>query len=110
LQKVSEKMSEKTTTEENDTSESIVLVDSDGNEVEFVLIGIVEMEPEGEFALLTPTEQMDGDDDEPMDVYIFHYDVDEDGAESFAPVEDEELVQRVADVARPEFEAAEGEE
>jgi hypothetical protein len=53
---------------------------------------------------------MDGDDDEPMDVYIFHYDVDEDGAESFAPVEDEELVQRVADVARPEFEAAEGEE
>ena len=103
-------MSEETTTEENDTSESIVLVDSQGNEVKFVLLGIVELEPEGEFALLTPADQMDGSDDDPMDVYIFHYDVDEDGAESFAPVEDETLVQRVADVARPEFEADEGEE
>lgn len=102
-------MSETTETE-NDNSESIVLVDSQGNEVEFVLLGIVELEPEGEFALLTPSEQIDGDDDEPMDVYIFHYDVDEDGAESFAPVEDEALVERVAAVARPEFEASEDEE
>lgn len=105
-----ETTTEETTTEEIDSSESIVLVDSQGNEVEFVLLGIVELEPEGEFALLTPADQMDGGDEDPMDVYIFHYDVDEDGAESFAPVEDETLVQRVADVARPEFETEEGEE
>ncbi|MED5371492.1 MAG: DUF1292 domain-containing protein [Myxococcota bacterium] len=90
--------------------ETIILVDAQGNEAEFMLLGLVELEDDGEFAMLTSVADLDADDDVPMEIYIFHYDVDEDGAESFVPVEDEELVERVAAVARPVFEGEEGEE
>ena len=92
--------------EETDGPELVVLEDAEGNELSFAFLGVVELEGEGEFALLAPAEQMLDEDDDALDVFIFRYDYDdEEELENFLPIEDEELVARVAKVAEKMLEA-----
>ncbi|MCP4809646.1 MAG: DUF1292 domain-containing protein [Proteobacteria bacterium] len=98
---------------DTDTTEHdvIVLEDADGNEVEFAMLGIVELEGEGQFALLAPTWQLELDEDAQLEVYIFRYLYnDEDGSEDFGAVEDDGLVERVGAIAEAQlFTVEEGE-
>lgn len=78
----------------------VVLEDAEGNEAEFAVLGIIELEDEGSFALLAPTWQLDGPEEDPLEIYVFRYDYDEaDQSEAFLPLEDEELVARVGELA-----------
>ncbi len=84
----------------------VTLVDADGNEVDNYWLGQVELDDE-QFALLCPVAEMD-EEAEATNVYVYHYSEDEDGAESFEAVEDEELLARVQAAAEAMF--AEGDE
>ena len=74
----------------------VVLVDEDGNEVEFALLAVVEVE-EQDYALMTPIEQIEDEESDSMDMFLFQYDEDEDGAASFSEISDEETYVRVRD-------------
>ena len=84
-----------------DGEDTVVLVDADGNEREFVFLAVVEMDEEGSFAALTPVEEDDAADN--TEVFLFHYEEDEDGGESFSPIEDEDLFARVQIAAEKMF-------
>ncbi|MBK7756140.1 MAG: DUF1292 domain-containing protein [Deltaproteobacteria bacterium] len=77
-----------------DDDGTVVLIDSDGNEVTFGILGFVE-ESEQMFALLSPVEQLENEEDDNFDVFIFRYTELEDGSEEFSEVEDAELFERV---------------
>jgi len=86
---------------EDEKTDIVVLEDAEGNEAEFAVLGIVELEDEGTFALLSPTWQLDAPEDDPLEIYVFRYDYDEaDRSEAFLPLEDEELVARVGELAQ----------
>jgi len=78
--------------EGEDEDQFVTLVDADGDEVEHYWLGQVELDDET-FALLCPVEEMDAES-ENTNVYVYHYNVDEDGAESFEEVEDDALLAR----------------
>jgi uncharacterized protein YrzB (UPF0473 family) len=85
--------------EEEDEFEVLVLPDEDGNEREFALLTLVELE-EGTFAILAPLEQVEGGGEEEasMDLYAFTYAETDDGVE-LDEIEDEALVEKVFGVA-----------
>ena len=89
-----------------------VLEDAEGTAVEFAMLGIVELDDEGQFALMAPTWQLETDDESQLEVFIFRFHEDpEDGAVEFGPVEDEDLVARVGAIAEAQlFAVAEDEE
>lgn len=72
----------------------VVLVDAEGNEVEFGILGFVE-DGDKAFALMSPVEQLNDEESDDFDVYIFHYEELEDGSEEFSEVEDPEVFARV---------------
>ncbi len=81
----------------------VVFTDAEGNEMEFVWLGLVELDGES-FALLTPAEEDEDDDSDQTEVYVFHYEQDEDGGETYSDVEDEALLARVQAAAEKMFE------
>lgn len=75
-------------------ADTVVLIDADGNEVEFGFLGFIEEEGLT-YALLAPVEQLDDEESEDFDVFIFHYEESEDGEESFSEVADPATFERV---------------
>ncbi|GDX82650.1 hypothetical protein LBMAG42_44610 [Deltaproteobacteria bacterium] len=94
--------------EDEEGDDIVTLVDADGGEVDHYWLGLVELDEE-QFALLCPVDEVD-EDSETTNVYVYHYSEDEDGAESFEAVEDEELLARVQAAAEKMFDEAESEE
>ena len=84
----------------------VTLIDADGNEVDYLWLGSVDLEDET-FALLAQVDELEEDADA-TSVYVFHYSQDEDGGESYEAVEDDALLARVQAAAEKMFE--EGEE
>ena len=95
--------------EEGEEDGVVVLVDAEGNEVEFGILGFVEDEGQA-YALMSPVEQLDDDESDDFDVYIFRYDELEDGSEEFAEVEDPVVFARVKARADQFFQEMESEE
>lgn len=93
--------------EDGEGDDIVTLVDADGSEVDHYWLGQVEVDDET-FALLCPVTEVD-EESETTNVYVYHYSEDEDGAESFEAVEDEELLVRVQAAAEAMFDAAEAE-
>ncbi len=87
--------------EDEEGDDTVILVDAEGTEREFVFLAVVDMEEEGQFAALTPAEE--DESSENTEVFLFHYEEDEDGAESFTPIEDEDLFARVQLAAEEMF-------
>lgn len=82
--------------------ETVTLTDEEGNDREFALLTLVELE-EGTFAVLAPLDQleaMESEEDEGpgFDLYAFAYNETDDGVD-LDPVEDEALLERVFEVA-----------
>ncbi len=85
----------------------VTLIDAEDNEVNFRFLALVEID-EGTFAMLTPEIDEGGEE---MEVYLFHYDYDEDeGVENYAPIDDEELFQKVVAAAEELVEVEEDDE
>ncbi len=95
--------------EEDDDDGVVVLTDAEGGEREFQFLDVVEVD-DMQFALLAPVmEEEEEDEDEPAEIFIFRYEVNEDGVETFTDVEDEELFAKVREAAEVLF-AAEDED
>lgn len=79
--------------------ELVTLVNDDGDEEVFAILLIVEFEDQ-EFAALTPVQQLEDDEAEEQDIFLFVYEEieQEDGGymQSFAPIEDEAMFERVS--------------
>ena len=88
---------------ERDDEMVVTLVDEDGNEKEFVVADFVEVEDK-KYAVLVAAEcdcecECEGEDDEccEEDAYIFRVEVDENGEEVLADIEDDEEYEKVID-------------
>lgn len=80
---------------EEEDDEFVILSDAEGNEKEFRFLTLLEVDGK-QFALLTSAEEEESDDPEAAtEVFLFHYEVDEDGGEMFADIEDEALFNKV---------------
>jgi uncharacterized protein YrzB (UPF0473 family) len=87
-------------------AEYVVLVDDEGNEQEFAMLLVVEFEGQ-EYAALTPADQLEDDGSEEQDIYLFAYEEYEDDSgevvQSFSPIEDEELFEKVSSFCQGQF-------
>lgn len=96
-----EELDEEWSEEDDEESDIVTLMDADGNEQDFLFLTVVDVEGEGQFAALTPADE--DDETENTEVFLFHYEADEDGGESFAPIDDEDLFARVQVAAELHF-------
>ncbi|MGL5439458.1 MAG: DUF1292 domain-containing protein [Filifactoraceae bacterium] len=79
---------------DNMNDEVIVLVDEDGNEVEFELV--MSLEAQGnQYAILLPVEELE---DEEEEAYIFRMEEDEEGEIALSAIEDDEEYEMVVSV------------
>ncbi len=77
------------------------LEDEDGESHEFAMLVLLDLE-EGQVAVMAPVSQLDNDEDPAFDLYAFHYAEDEDGI-SLTAVEDDELIEKVFELAEIEL-------
>ncbi len=95
-----------------DRDDIIVLVDEDGEEVEFELIDTIEMN-DNEYVVMLPLEEDEEASEEDIDeVVIFKIEHGENGEDSFVTIEDEEELNEVFEefTKRVEEESDEDEE
>jgi uncharacterized protein YrzB (UPF0473 family) len=101
-----------------DNNETIVLVDEEGEEEEFIFLDIVEMD-NNKYVILTPAhpeyalneeaEYDEEDDGEEVDEVVILKVVDDNGEESYATIEDMDELDRVFEIFMSGFEDAETE-
>jgi len=80
--------------EQIDGEDLVTLVDEDGNEHEFVVLAIVDMDG-SEFAMLAPLDQVDDDSEPELELFLFTYQETEDGYAEFGEIEDDATYQAV---------------
>ncbi len=80
--------------QEIDGEDLVTLVDEDGNEHEFVVLAVVEMEGD-EFAMLSPIEQVEDEETAELELFLFTYKETEEGYVEFGEIEDDEVYQAV---------------
>jgi uncharacterized protein YrzB (UPF0473 family) len=79
----------------------LTLTDEDGIEMEFQILDTIETE-EGTFLALLPVEEAD-DEDENGAYYILKEEIDENGESTLAEIEDEALLDRLAEIFQAHF-------
>lgn len=77
----------------DEADEIIMLLDEEGNEHEFALLDVIEVDG-NEYAILIPAGE--GEDDEADEAVILRMEQDESGNESLVDIEDEDEFNRVA--------------
>lgn len=80
--------------EEIEDSDIVVLIDEDDVEHRLVMLAVVEYEDQ-DYALLAPEDELADDSKPELDLYIFQYDVDDEGVETFQPIPDDERFDEV---------------
>ena len=96
-------------TDELEDDGVIWLQDAEGEVIGFGVLGVIDHEGQ-DYILLSPVAQLeDGpESEEPLDVLSMQYDVDEvDGAESFTPIDDDDLFSAISEKAEKALEEAE---
>lgn len=86
----------------------LTLTDDEGVEMEFQILDQIDTD-EGHFLALLPVEEAD-DEDENGSYYILKEEEDEDGEPMLAEVEDEELLDRLAEIFQAHFDEMYGED
>lgn len=79
------------------TSDIVLFADDNGDEHPFLLLAELELD-NIDYALLSPLQQLNDDDDESFDVFIFRVTIDANGAE-YEVVDSEEEFARVREAA-----------
>ena len=86
----------------------LTLTDEEGIEMEFQILDQIDTE-EGHFLALLPVEEAD-DEDENGAYYILKEEIDENGESMLAEVEDEALLDRLAEIFQAHFDEMYGED
>jgi uncharacterized protein YrzB (UPF0473 family) len=84
--------------ETEDIDEVVIIIDEDDNERPCVILAVIEHDNGNEYALLTPADELDGDDDAEIELFILTIQTDENGDESFGFIEEEDEYQAVKQV------------
>lgn len=74
--------------------DKVTIVDEDGTRYECAVLAVMDHEDE-EYALLGRLDQLEPDDADTVEVFVFRRMVDDDGNEMFASIDDEELYETV---------------
>lgn len=90
-----------------DPSETVTFEDEEGNEHHCVVLAITEYEGD-EYAMLAPVEQVESNEQEELELYLFRYDVTEDDTEEFSFIEDEAVFAAVQEIFSAMFGDDEG--
>lgn len=77
-----------------DPEDLVTITDDDGVSLECAILAIIEHDG-AEYALLAPVAQLQDDDGEEVEMFIFTYEVEEDGTQKFSFVEDDETYEAV---------------
>jgi uncharacterized protein YrzB (UPF0473 family) len=80
-------------TEQLDDNDMIIIVDDEGNEREFAVLAVVEVE-EVDYAMLAPREQLESDEDGELELFLFKYVESDEGIE-LSEIEDEKTYEMV---------------
>ncbi|MEW6275330.1 MAG: DUF1292 domain-containing protein [Bacillota bacterium] len=78
-----------------DTTDVLTLIDEDGEEQDFAILDIVELEG-SRYAILLPLDE-EGEEEDEGEAIILKYATDEEGNEILVDIEDDEEWERVAD-------------
>ena len=89
-------MSEQNKLPEEEQVERFTLTDEEGNEIEFELIGSGEVDGVMYYAMI-PAEEAEDENRDTFEYVIHKSEVDEDGDESLATIDDDEEFDRIAD-------------
>ena len=82
---------------ESSGEEVVVLVDEAGQEHQFMVLAVVEVD-EQEYAMLATVEQLEQDDGTELELFLFQYDLDTDGNEIFSAIEDDATFEKVREL------------
>jgi uncharacterized protein YrzB (UPF0473 family) len=82
--------------EEFDESDLVTITDEEGKSYECAILGVLEHE-DAEYALLAPVDQLSDDDGDAVEMFIFLYEVDDEGNQTFSYIEDDALYEVVKD-------------
>lgn len=80
--------------EEIEEEDIVTIVDEEGNERDCVVLAVAEVDGQ-DYALLAPAEQLDDDEGQELELFIFTYEVDDEEMEMFGFVEDEAVYEKV---------------
>lgn len=79
-----------------DELETITLLDENGEEAVFEVLGVINVE-DTDYAILIPISEDEDEDEDEEQAYIFRIDTDENGEEVLSEVEDDEEFEMVKD-------------
>lgn len=78
--------------------EVVEFTDEDGKTYQAAILAVIQVDDK-DYAVLAPIEQLDDDDGEELELFLFEYGEDEEGNEFFGYIEDEDLFARVQEAA-----------
>ncbi len=72
----------------------VTITDDDGTEWECAILAVVEHEGD-EYALLAPVDQLEDEESDELEMFLFLYEVDDEGVQTFSYIEDDEVYEQV---------------
>jgi uncharacterized protein YrzB (UPF0473 family) len=84
--------------DESDDLDVVEFEDEEGNLHVAAILAVLEVD-DLEYAVLAPVAQLNDDDSEELEIFLFQYGEDEEGNEMFAYIEDEAMFKKVQEAA-----------
>lgn len=84
--------------DEGEGLEVVEFTDEDGNTYSAAILAIIEVD-DMDYAVLAPVEQLEDEDGDELEIFLFAFTEDDDGNEVFSYIEDEALFDRVRHAA-----------
>ena len=72
----------------------VTITDEEGTEWECAILAVVEHE-EAEYALLAPVQQLEDEESDELEMFLFLYEVDDEGVQTFSYIEDDDTYEAV---------------
>jgi uncharacterized protein YrzB (UPF0473 family) len=80
--------------EDLEADDLVTIQDEDGKQWDCAILAVVEHES-AEYALLAPVDQLEDEEGDEVEMFLFVYQVDDDGTQTFSYIEDDETYEAV---------------
>ena len=82
--------------EEFTEEDLVTITDEDGHEVECAIVAVITYD-DAQYVMLHPAAQLEDEELEEIDTYIFLYEVNEEGLPTFSPIDSDEVFEAVCE-------------